>query len=331
MRITRILKSLGELGFENLKANFVKFILYEGVVENTLDNLIDSCEKYWIGVLRDEDEREGVYGFYEELVEKQKKEGRSKKSFKRSPSPEPVVKVKTGVSKYVSKYTKESDSDGEIDMADYDQMDLLADTLPFENDWEDSDDEGINGKASSSVKSKKGNLRVIHDMSDSDTEDFNTPDIDESQEASYWNRNKEAVDGELQIIKDTFESDDGASYKTPDTDVLERSCKTENSIAKEVKHVEEDICSDQIDDTIRTKEHRQDKTESCDTDNGSIGPSKTDCDKINQNNSMDTEEDENKVPGKNEKEKTSETANDTEKVDYDEPPMETGDDGNINV
>lgn len=57
LRITRILKSLGELGFEHLKLKFVEFMLKEIILEGTLPNLFDSCVGFWLMVLRDNQER----------------------------------------------------------------------------------------------------------------------------------------------------------------------------------------------------------------------------------------------------------------------------------
>ena len=61
-----------------MKANFVKFVLREGILEKTLQNVIDSCVKYWIGVIKDEGEREELFDLYEELLEQADK----KRTFK---------------------------------------------------------------------------------------------------------------------------------------------------------------------------------------------------------------------------------------------------------
>jgi len=58
LRITRILKSLGELGFEHIKSKFVELMLKEIIQEGTLPNLFESCVGYWIMVLKDDQERE---------------------------------------------------------------------------------------------------------------------------------------------------------------------------------------------------------------------------------------------------------------------------------
>ncbi|KAK3581548.1 hypothetical protein CHS0354_031889 [Potamilus streckersoni] len=73
LRITRILKCLGELGYEHLKKPFIEFILHEAIVEGTLSNLLRSCCNYWIDILRKDDDREAVWKYYGFLNEVQTK------------------------------------------------------------------------------------------------------------------------------------------------------------------------------------------------------------------------------------------------------------------
>ena len=78
LRITRILKCLGEFGFEYLKPPFIKFILREAIVERTLTRTLDSCRNYWIQVIKEDTERQNVIEYCEQLME----ESRSKKKEK---------------------------------------------------------------------------------------------------------------------------------------------------------------------------------------------------------------------------------------------------------
>ena len=57
LRITRILKSLGELGHEHYKVPFLDYIMKEIFEKNTLINCADSCVDYWINTVRNTDER----------------------------------------------------------------------------------------------------------------------------------------------------------------------------------------------------------------------------------------------------------------------------------
>lgn len=70
MRITRILKSLGELNYEHLKAPFVRFVLHEAIVRGTLENTLNSCMKYWVETIREESERDSLWLLAENLIAK---------------------------------------------------------------------------------------------------------------------------------------------------------------------------------------------------------------------------------------------------------------------
>jgi hypothetical protein len=63
LRITRILKSLGELGYESFKSPLVKFILHEALVENTIPNIKQSALEYFVYTIRDRRERRKLLRF----------------------------------------------------------------------------------------------------------------------------------------------------------------------------------------------------------------------------------------------------------------------------
>ena len=69
LRITRILKSLGELGYEHYKAPWVQFILREALEERTLKNCLDSCLDYWINTIKDEAERKKLNEYAEQYID----------------------------------------------------------------------------------------------------------------------------------------------------------------------------------------------------------------------------------------------------------------------
>jgi len=66
LRITRILKCLGEVELEHFKLHFVEHILKEIYENKELLNCHESCVKYWAAVLRKEEERNLI----EELIDK---------------------------------------------------------------------------------------------------------------------------------------------------------------------------------------------------------------------------------------------------------------------
>ncbi|CAF0756255.1 unnamed protein product [Adineta ricciae] len=69
LRITRILKCLGEFDYEHLKFPFLERVLYESIIENTLPNCLRSCKDYWIETLRDQGERRAIRMYARELIE----------------------------------------------------------------------------------------------------------------------------------------------------------------------------------------------------------------------------------------------------------------------
>ena len=64
LRITRILKCLGELDYEHLKFPFVQFCIQEAFETGALRNVARSCKDYWIYVIKDDRKR----GELEDLV-----------------------------------------------------------------------------------------------------------------------------------------------------------------------------------------------------------------------------------------------------------------------
>uniref|UniRef100_A0A8D0CAB3 Opioid growth factor receptor like 1 n=1 Tax=Salvator merianae TaxID=96440 RepID=A0A8D0CAB3_SALMN len=63
LRITRILKSLGELGYESFKPPLVKFILHEALVEDSIPNIKQSALEYFVYTIRDRRERRKLLRF----------------------------------------------------------------------------------------------------------------------------------------------------------------------------------------------------------------------------------------------------------------------------
>ncbi|XP_073482859.1 opioid growth factor receptor-like protein 1 isoform X2 [Aquarana catesbeiana] len=57
LRITRILKSLGELGYEHFKSPLVKVFLQESIVENTIPNMKQSALEYFVYTIKVRRER----------------------------------------------------------------------------------------------------------------------------------------------------------------------------------------------------------------------------------------------------------------------------------
>lgn len=63
LRITRILKSLGELGYEHFKSPLVRAFLEESVVENTIPNMKQSALEYFVYTIKERRERRKLLRF----------------------------------------------------------------------------------------------------------------------------------------------------------------------------------------------------------------------------------------------------------------------------
>ena len=74
LRITRILKCMGEFGLEHFKVPLIKHLLHEAIIERTLLNALNSCVNYWIAVVKDDKQREELYKHAKELVEQANQE-----------------------------------------------------------------------------------------------------------------------------------------------------------------------------------------------------------------------------------------------------------------
>lgn len=63
LRITRILKSLGEFKFESFQIGLVHFLLYEALVEETLPNMLHSALEYFVYTIKSRKERRKLLRF----------------------------------------------------------------------------------------------------------------------------------------------------------------------------------------------------------------------------------------------------------------------------
>ncbi|XP_067876218.1 opioid growth factor receptor-like protein 1 isoform X2 [Heterodontus francisci] len=63
LRITRILKSLGEFKFESFQIHLVRFLLHEALVEETLPNMLHSALEYFVYTIKSRKERRRLLRF----------------------------------------------------------------------------------------------------------------------------------------------------------------------------------------------------------------------------------------------------------------------------
>ncbi|XP_061183644.1 opioid growth factor receptor-like protein 1 [Saccostrea echinata] len=67
LRITRILKFLGEFGYEHYKRPFVEFTLQEAMEHETLENTLESCVRYWLETIKSEEDREQLKDYIRKM------------------------------------------------------------------------------------------------------------------------------------------------------------------------------------------------------------------------------------------------------------------------
>eukprot|EP00732_Lithocolla_globosa_P005285 Lithocolla_globosa_v1_NODE_5385_length_1249_cov_15.352596.p1 type:complete len:266 gc:universal NODE_5385_length_1249_cov_15.352596:891-94(-) len=85
LRITRILKCLGELGYEHYKSPFLDFVLNE-MMEGHLWSCTTSFKDYWAPVLRNEQERDMFQQKLESVLEKKRAQKASQSAhFQKTP------------------------------------------------------------------------------------------------------------------------------------------------------------------------------------------------------------------------------------------------------
>ena len=72
LRITRILKCLGEFKYDRMQAPFVEFVLEEAIVKGTLKNTRNSCFNYWLEVVKNDGERKRIRRHYKKLIKIEK-------------------------------------------------------------------------------------------------------------------------------------------------------------------------------------------------------------------------------------------------------------------
>lgn len=76
LRITRILKCLGEFDYEYLKYPFLQAILREAITEDNIRRCLRSCRDYWIETLKNPQERKQIRRLARELIKYRNKNER---------------------------------------------------------------------------------------------------------------------------------------------------------------------------------------------------------------------------------------------------------------
>jgi len=148
LRITRILKCLGELGFEHYKKSFLEHFIKEIWINRELTSCAQSCENYWIGTIKNDNDR------------KQLEEKVASLNLQNMTSEPPIVlqpinmlKKKTTVNE--SRSSTSSDDEWKNDEAGRQELKqkILAQSEDFHSSHDDGDDDD--------AASDDGNLDLV--------------------------------------------------------------------------------------------------------------------------------------------------------------------------
>ena len=74
MRITRILKCLGDFEFEKYQIEWLKFLIQEIFVTRKLAKLDTSLANYWIHTIKNDEDRNGLITELESIINEQSKD-----------------------------------------------------------------------------------------------------------------------------------------------------------------------------------------------------------------------------------------------------------------
>ncbi|XP_040408483.1 opioid growth factor receptor-like protein 1 isoform X1 [Cygnus olor] len=243
LRITRILKSLGELGYESFKSPLVKFILHEALVEDTIPNIKQSALEYFVYTIRDRRERRKLLRFAQQHYtpsehfiwgppKKQKSEG--SKTNKKPASPVSVH------SSYISKHKKlkEPKSTSTSGSSTSKVTEERKVELTKSGEENEQDEQEMNCDALKQNSSEKN--------SDTDTSQLSKPEeihdtSDKKEDASHSNRDDESMD-----------NDSGNHPSVVEKDL----CDTENCSNSMSADVQDNLDKDtlSVETTIKTKD-----------------------------------------------------------------------------
>ncbi|XP_032040710.1 opioid growth factor receptor-like protein 1 isoform X2 [Aythya fuligula] len=240
LRITRILKSLGELGYESFKSPLVKFILHEALVEDTIPNIKQSALEYFVYTIRDRRERRKLLRFAQQHYtpsehfiwgppKKQKSEGN--KTSKKPASPISIH------SSYISKHKKpkEPKSTSTSGSSTSKATEERKAELTKSGEENEQDEQEMNCDALKQNSSEKN--------SDPDTSQLSKPEethdtSDKKEDAPHSKKEDESMD-----------SDSGSHPSVVEKDL----CDTENCSNSTLADVQDSLDTDMLSEETTTK------------------------------------------------------------------------------
>ncbi|NWU34210.1 OGRL1 protein, partial [Hylia prasina] len=239
LRITRILKSLGELGYESFKSPLVKFILHEALVEDTIPNIKQSALEYFVYTIRDRRERRKLLRFAQQHYtpsehfiwgppRKQKSEG--SKANKKPASPVSIP------NSHISKHKKPKEPKNTSASGSSAGKITEERKVEFTKNGEENDqDKEVNGDAVGQNNSEKN--------TDSDTSQLSKSeeipdDTDRKEDASHSKKDDENLHNDCGNHPDVIEED---------------VCNTENSSNDTSVDLQDNLDKDTLSGGITTK------------------------------------------------------------------------------
>ncbi|KAM9383400.1 opioid growth factor receptor-like protein 1 [Phaethornis superciliosus] len=240
LRITRILKSLGELGYESFKSPLVKFILHEALVEDTIPNIKQSALEYFVYTIRDRRERRKLLRFAQQHYtpsehfiwgppRKQKSEG--SKTNRKPASPISIH------SSYISKHKKPKEPKNTSASGSSASKITEGKKVELSKNGEENglDEQEMNCDAVRQNNSEKNSETVTHQLSKS--EEMN--DIsDRKEDASHLKQDDENLNSDCGNHPGTIEKD---------------SCDTENLSDNTTMDLQDNLDKDMLSGETTTK------------------------------------------------------------------------------
>ncbi|XP_071597704.1 opioid growth factor receptor-like protein 1 isoform X2 [Heliangelus exortis] len=240
LRITRILKSLGELGYESFKSPLVKFILHEALVEDTIPNIKQSALEYFVYTIRDRRERRKLLRFAQQHYtpsehfiwgppRKQKSEGN-----KTNRKPASPISIHNS---YISKHKKpkEPKNTSASGSSASKTTEGKKVELPKNGEENDLDEQEMNCDAVRQNNSEKNSETVTHQLSKSEE----TNDIsDRKEDASHLKQDDENLNNDCGNHPGTIEKD---------------SCDTENLSDNTTVDLQDNLDKDTLSGGTTTK------------------------------------------------------------------------------
>ncbi|XP_054135333.1 opioid growth factor receptor-like protein 1 isoform X2 [Melozone crissalis] len=240
LRITRILKSLGELGYESFKSPLVKFILHEALVEDTIPNIKQSALEYFVYTIRDRRERRKLLRFAQQHYtpsehfiwgppRRQKSEG--SKASKKPASPVSIP------NSHISKHKKPKEPKNTSASASSAGKITEERKVEFTKNGEenDQDEQEVNCDADRQNNSEKNSDTDTSQLSKSEEINDNS---DRKEDASYSKKDDENLNNDCGNHPDVIEED---------------VCKTENSSNDPSTDLQDNLDKDTLSGGTTTK------------------------------------------------------------------------------